>query len=197
MKFILGRKLQMTQIFDKEGNLIPVTLVQAGPCKIVQIKTKEKDGYEAIQVGFLPKKKNVKKTEKGKEFYFLREFRVQDPNQYKVGQEIDVSQFEEGEEIKVSAISKGKGFAGVVKRWGFAGRPKTHGTKHEERAPGAIGSATPHRVVKGRKMAGKTGQKRVTIKNLAVVKVDKENNILAIKGAIPGSRGTLVEIKKE
>jgi large subunit ribosomal protein L3 len=197
MKFILGRKLQMTQIFDKEGNLIPVTLVQAGPCKIVQIKTKEKDGYEAIQVGFLPKKKNVKKTEKGKEFYFLREFRVQDPNQYKVGQEIDVSQFEEGEKIKVSAISKGKGFAGVVKRWGFAGRPKTHGTKHEERAPGAIGSATPHRVVKGRKMAGKTGQKRVTIKNLVVVKVDKENNILAIKGAIPGSRGTLVEIKKE
>jgi large subunit ribosomal protein L3 len=197
MKFILGKKLQMTQIFDKEGNPIPVTLVEAGPCKVVQIKTKEKDGYSAIQVGFLPKRKKIKKTEKGKEFYFLREVKVDDPSQYKVGQEIDVSIFEEGEKVKVSGLSKGKGFAGVVKRWGFAGRPKSHGTKHEERAPGAIGSATPPRVIKGKKMAGRTGQERVTIKNLTIVKVDKENNILAIKGAIPGSRGSLVEIKKD
>jgi large subunit ribosomal protein L3 len=197
MKFILGKKLQMTQIFDKEGNPIPVTLVEAGPCKVVQIKTKEKDGYSAIQVGFLPKRKKIKKTEKGKEFYFLREVKVDDPSQYKVGQEIDVSIFEEGEKVKVSGLSKGKGFAGVVKRWGFAGRPKSHGTKHEERAPGAIGSATPPRVTKGKKMAGRTGQERVIIKNLTIVKVDKENNILAIKGAIPGSRGSLVEIKKD
>jgi len=197
MKFILGRKLQMTQIFDKDGKLVPVTLVEAGPCKIVQIKTKEKDGYSAVQIGFLSKKKNIKKTEKGKEFYFLKEFRVEDTSKYKVGQEINVSLFEEGEKLRVSSISKGKGFAGVVKRWGFAGRPKTHGTKHEERAPGAIGSATPPRVVKGRKMAGRTGQKRITVKNLTLVRVDKDKNILAIKGAIPGSRGTLVEIRKE
>jgi len=194
MKFILGRKIGMTQIFDKEGNQIPVTLVEAGPCKILQIKTKEKDGYLAIQVGYLQKKKNVKKTEKGKEFYFIREARVENIENYKVGQEIDVSIFKEGEKVKVSGISKGKGFAGVVKRWGFAGRPKTHGTKHELRAPGSIGSATPPRVVKGRKMAGRTGGERVTIKNLEIVKVDKENNLLAIKGALPGSRGSLVEI---
>jgi large subunit ribosomal protein L3 len=194
MKFILGRKIGMTQIFDKEGNQIPVTLVEAGPCKILQIKTKEKDGYTAIQVGFLPKKKNIKKTEKGKEFHYIKEARVENVENYKVGQEIDVSIFKEGEKVKVSGISKGKGFAGVVKRWGFAGRPKTHGTKHELRAPGSIGSATPPRVVKGRKMAGRAGGERVTIKNLEIVKVDKENNLLAIKGALPGAKGSLVEI---
>jgi large subunit ribosomal protein L3 len=194
MKFILGKKIGMTQIFDKEGNQIPVTLVEAGPCKVLQIKTKENDGYSAIQLGFLPKKKNIKKTEKGKEFRYIREARVENVENYKVGQEIDVSIFKEGERVKVSGVSKGKGFAGVVKRWGFAGRPKTHGTKHELRAPGSIGSATPPRVVKGRKMAGRTGGERVTIRNLEIVKVDKENNLLAIKGALPGAKGGLIEI---
>lgn len=201
MKFILGKKIGMTQIFDKEGNQIPVTLVEAGPCFVTQIKTKEKDGYEAVQIGFekIKKEKKIKKPLQHKPYRYLREFRGKnlDIGQYKEGQEINVSVFQEGEKVKVSGISKGKGFAGVVKRWGFAGRPKTHGTKHELRAPGSIGSKTPARVVKGRKMAGRAGGERVTIKNLEIVKVDKERNILAIKGAVPGSKGSLLEIVSE
>ncbi len=196
MKFILGLKLGMSQIFDEKGNVIPVTLVKAGPCQVTQIKTKEgPDGYDAIQIGFKElKPKKVKKTQKGKPFQYLREFRG-DPKKYKVGDKIDVSIFKEGELVKVSGISKGKGFAGVVKRWGFAGRPTSHGTKHEVRAPGAIGSATPPRVLKGKKMAGRKGGKRVTVKNLQIIKIDPENNLLAIKGAVPGRRGTLLEIE--
>jgi large subunit ribosomal protein L3 len=196
MKFILGQKLAMSQIFDEKGNLIPVTLFEAGPCQVTQIKTKEKDGYEAIQLGFIKKMKKIKKTEKGKEFKYLREFRNKELGieSYELGKKIDVSIFKEGDRVLVSGISKGKGFAGVVKRWGFAGKDATHGTKHERRMPGAIGSATPSRVVKGRKMPGRMGFGRVTIKNLKVVKVDPENNLLAVKGAIPGARGTLLEI---
>lgn len=201
MKFILGKKLGMTQIFDKEGNQIPVTLIEAGPCFVTQIKTKEKDGYQAVQIGFekIEKEKKIKKPLRHKPYKFLREFRGKtlDISKYKVGEKIDVSIFNEGEKVKISGISKGKGFAGVVKRWGFAGRPKTHGTKHELRAPGAIGSKTPSRVVKGKKMAGRTGGERVTIKNLEIVKIDKEKNILAIKGAVPGSKGSLLEISSE
>jgi large subunit ribosomal protein L3 len=186
----------MSQIFDEKGNLIPVTLFEAGPCQVTQIKTKEKDGYEAIQLGFIKKMKKIKKTEKGKEFKYLREFRNKELGieSYELGKKIDVSIFKEGDRVLVSGISKGKGFAGVVKRWGFAGKDATHGTKHERRMPGAIGSATPSRVVKGRKMPGRMGFGRVTIKNLKVVKVDPENNLLAVKGAIPGARGTLLEI---
>jgi len=195
MRFILGLKIGMSQIFDKKGNRIPVTLIEAGPCQVTQIKTKEKDGYRAIQVGFLPKKKRVKKTEKGKEFRFLREERIENEKQYKVGDKIDVSIFQEENKVKVSGISKGKGFAGVVKRWNFAGRPTTHGTKHEVRAPGAIGSATPRRVLKGRKMAGRMGCERITVKNLKIIKVDPENNLLVLKGAVPGRKGTLLEIR--
>lgn len=196
MKFILGIKLGMTQIFDKEGNVIPVTLIEAGPCQVTQIKTKEgPDGYDAIQIGFKElKPEKVKKSQKGKPFKYLREFRG-NPNEYRVGDKINVSCFKEGELVKVSGISKGKGFAGVVKRWGFSGRPTSHGTKHEVRAPGAIGSATPPRVLKGKKMAGRKGSQRVTIKNLEIVKVDPEKNLLAIKGAVPGKRGTLLEIQ--
>jgi large subunit ribosomal protein L3 len=201
MKFILGRKLKMTQIFDEEGNVIPVTLIEAGPCVVTQIKKKEKDGYEAIQVGFekIEKPNKIKKTQAKKPFKVLKEFRGKnlDITQFKEGQVIDVSIFKEGEKVTISGKSKGKGFAGVVKRWGFAGRPKTHGTKHEVRAPGSIGSATPPRVVKGRKMAGRLGGERVTVKNLTIVKVDPKNNLLAVKGAVPGTKGSLLEIKTE
>jgi large subunit ribosomal protein L3 len=198
MKFILGKKLKMAQIFDKEGNQIPVTLIEAGPCEVLQIKKKEKDGYEAVQIGFERlKEKKITKTKKKKPYKYLREFRVENSeiNNYKIGQKIDVSIFKEGELVSVSGISKGKGFAGGVKRWGFAGRPATHGTKHEERTIGSVGSSTPAHVVKGRKMPGRAGGKRVTIKNLEIVKIDKEKNLLAIKGAVPGTKGTLLEIK--
>jgi large subunit ribosomal protein L3 len=195
MKFILGKKIKMSQIFDKEGNVIPVTLVEAGPCFVCQLKTKEKDGYEAVQIGFEKlKEKKITKTKKKKPFRYLREFKNEIKN-YQLGQKIDVSIFKEGDKISVSGISKGKGFAGVVKRWGFAGRPKTHGTKHEEREMGSAGASTPHRVIKGKKMPGRGGGKRVTIKNLEVMKVDPDKNLLYIKGAVPGRKGTLLEIK--
>jgi len=200
MKFILGLKLGMSQIFDEKGNQIPVTLVEAGPCIVTQIKTKDKDSYEAIQIGFqkIEKAKKIKKTMKGKEFRYLREFRILKPKTLNLKHKdiIDVSIFKEGEKVSVSGISKGKGFAGVVKRWGFHGRPRTRGTKHEERQPGSVGAATPSRVVKGIKMAGRMGSDRTTIKNLKIIKVDKENNIIAVKGAVPGRRGTLLEISK-
>lgn len=196
MKFILGQKLKMSQVFDEKGNQIPVTLIEAGPCFVAQIKTKEKDGYQAIQIGFIPKKKHIKKTEKGKEFRYLKEFREVESGikDYELGKKIDISIFKEGDFVKISGISKGKGFAGVVKKWGFAGRPRTRGTKHEERTGGSIGAATPSRVVKGRKMAGRMGSQRVTVGNLKIVKVDQENNLLAVRGALPGKKGTLLEI---
>lgn len=196
MKFILGLKLKMAQIFDEKGQVVPVTLIEAGPCQVTQVKTKEKDNYEAVQVGFLAKKKQVKKTEKGKEFRYLREFNNGNLN-YKIGQKIDVSAFKAGDKVKISGISKGKGFAGVVKRWGFKGGPATHGTKHTHRTIGSIGSMFPQRVIKGKKMPGRMGYQRVTVKNLEIVKIDKENNVLLVKGAVPGRRGTLLEIQGE
>ena len=187
----------MTQIFDKEGNQIPVTLIKAGPCFVTQVKTKEKDGYFAIQVGF----ENLKKVKKAKQktpFRYLKEFRIEEKEvkNYQRGQKIDLSIFKEGEKISVSGISKGKGFQGGVKRWGFSGKkPKSHGTKHEARTLGSIGAMTPARVLKGKKMPGRMGGKRMTVKNLKIVKVLPEKNLIAIKGAIPGRKGTLVEIK--
>ena len=186
----------MSQIFDKEGKVIPVTLIEAGPCIVTQIKTEDReDGYDAVQIGFLPKKKRIKKTEKGKEFRHLREQRAENREQLKAGDKIDVSIFQEGDMVKISGISKGKGFQGVVKRWGFAGRGASHGVKHEARTPGSVGTSFPERVIKGRKMAGRMGYERVTVKNLKVVKVDAENNLLAVKGAVPGRKGTLLEIR--
>ena len=197
MKFILGQKIGMSQIFNEKGNVMPVTLIEAGPCIVTQVKTKEKDVYTAIQIGFKKlKEKKIKKPQKQKPFKYLREFRGNiDISKYKVGDNVDVSIFKEGNKVSVSGISKGKGFAGVVKRWGFHGRPRTRGTKHEERGPGSIGAATPSRVIKGIKMAGRMGGERVTVKNLKIVKIDKENNLLAVKGAVPGRRGTLMEIR--
>jgi len=195
MKFIIGKKLEMSQMFDKEGNIIPVTLIEAGPCFVLQIKTNEKDKYEAIQIGFEKlKSKKVKKPQKQKPYRYLREF-AGDISKYKTGDKIDASIFKEGDKVKIAGISKGKGFAGIIKRWGFKRKPATHGTKHEERAPGSVGPSFPERVIKGRKMPGRMGAERVTVKNLKVVKVDVKNNLLTVKGAIPGRRGTLLEIR--
>jgi len=186
----------MTQIFDEDGNMIPATLLLAGPCTVTQIKTKERDGYEAVQVGFEEKDlKKMKKPQREKPFKFLSEFRTK-IDDYKKGQEITVSDFEKGEKVKVAGVSKGKGFQGVVKRHGFAGQSRTHGTKHDERKGGSIGSAYPQRVFKGKKMPGRMGAERVTVKNLKIVDIDPEENILALKGSLPGDKGNLIEIIK-
>jgi len=195
MKFILGKKLEMSQIFDDKGNVIPVTLIEAGPCYITQIKTKERDKYEAIQIGFEKlKDKKVKKPQKDRPYRYLREFPIFN-SQFSIKDKIDVSVFKEGDKVKISGVSKGKGFAGAVKKWGFHGQTATHGTKHEERTIGSIGSMFPQRVIKGRKMPGRMGAERVTVKNLKIVKIDPEGNLLAVKGAVSGRRGTLLEIR--
>jgi len=192
----------MSQIFDEKGDRIPATLVEAGPCQILQVKTKEKDGYESFQMGFVKKTRKIKKTEKGKEFEIIREFIVNEDKSsspsspIKVGSIIDVSIFKEGDKVKISGVSKGKGFQGAVKRWGFSGRNATHGVKHEHRTLGSVGTSFPERVIKGRKMPGRTGGDRTTVKNLKIIKVDKENNLLAIRGALPGAKGTLLEIRR-
>jgi len=192
MPFILGKKIEMSQIF-KEDEVIPVTLIKAGPCFVTQIKDKEKDGYEAVQIGFEKKERKIKKSEKGKEFRFLREFGKD--GDYSVGQEIKVDVFKEGEKVKISAVSKGKGFQGAVKRWGFKGRNATHGVKHEERTLGSVGATGPARVFKGKKMPGRMGSDRITVRNIEIAKIDTDNNIIALKGAVPGHRNSLVEIK--
>ena len=188
----------MSQIYDDKGNVIPVTLIEAGPCTVTQIKTKKKDGYLAVQLGFgeIKKKEKIKKPMAKKPFRRLCEFKTgSDPQQVKAGDNIDVSVFQEGDKVKISGISKGKGFQGAVKRWGFSGRNATHGVKHEHRTIGSVGSTFPERVIKGKKMPGRMGAERVTVKNLKIVKIDPENNILAIKGAVPGPKGSLLEIR--
>lgn len=194
MKFIVGKKIEMSQIFDGD-DVVPITLIEAGPCVVTQIKTKDKDGYSAVVVGFEKKKDNkIKKSENGKGYKHLKEFRPEEEIELKIGDMIDVSTFEKGDVVKVSGISKGKGFQGAVKRWGFHGRPRTHGVKHEHRTLGSVGATGPARVFLGKKMPGHMGAERVSVKNLKIVKVDKENNLIAVKGAIPGRRGTLIEI---
>ena len=195
MKFILGKKIGMTQIFDKEENAMPVTIIEAGPCFVTQIKSKEKDGYEAVQIGFEKlKEKKVKKSQKGKEYKYLEEF-AGEIDEYKVGDKIDVSKFAEGDKIRISGTSKGRGFQGVVKRHGFKGGWGSHGAKHSARQPGSIGASFPERVIKGMRMAGHMGAERVTLKNLKVAAVDVENNLLVISGAVPGPANGLVEIQ--
>ena len=195
MKFILGKKIGMTQIFDKEENAMPVTIIEAGPCFVTQIKGKEKDGYEAVQIGFEKlKEKKVKKSQKGKEYKYLEEF-AGEIDEYKVGDKIDVSKFAEGDKIRISGTSKGRGFQGVVKRHGFKGGWGSHGAKHSARQPGSIGASFPERVIKGMRMAGHMGAERVTLKNLKVAAVDVENNLLVISGAVPGPANGLVEIQ--
>jgi len=192
MKFILGKKIGMTQVFNQENQVIPVTLIEAGPCFVVQIKTKEKDGYSAVQIGFDKlNDKKIKKSQKSKAFRYLKEF---SQNGLKINDEINISAFNPGEIVNITGISKGKGFQGVIKRYGFAGMPASHGTKHTERAPGSIGSAFPERVFKGKKMGGRMGSDKITIQGLEIARVDEKNNLLAVKGAVPGKKGTLLEI---
>ncbi len=197
MKFILGKKIEMSQRFEDEGTVIPVTLVSAESCFVAQLKTKEKDGYNSVQIGIekIIKKNKCGKSMGGKPYRTLKEFRG-DVSNYKVGDKIEVSIFKEGDVVNVSGISKGKGFQGAVKRWGFAGRGASHGVKHEARTLGSVGCRFPQRVIKGKKMPGQMGRDRTTVKNLKIVKIDKDNNIMAIKGAIPGRRGTLLEIRE-
>ncbi len=176
-KFILGKKIAMSQIFKDDGTVVPVTVVQAGPVTLTQIKNTHKDGYRAVQVEFGKSRK---------------EFKAE--GIFEKGASINVSTFEEGDKVKVSGLAKGRGFQGVVKRHGFKGAPKTHGTKHAHRQPGSIGATWPQRVIKGTRMGGRMGGKRVSLRNLEVVKVDPEKNQLFLKGAVPGARGTLLEI---
>ncbi|RMD86824.1 MAG: 50S ribosomal protein L3 [Calditrichaeota bacterium] len=206
MSGIIGRKLGMTRVFDGTGRDTPVTVIEAGPCYVTQIKTDETDGYTAVQLGFEEKKeKHTKKPEMGhfkragvKPLRILKEFRNFDNvEELKLGDEIKVDVFNEGELVKVTGWSKGKGFQGVVKRHGFGGGPKTHGQSDRWRAPGSIGQASfPSRVFKGLKMAGRTGNERVTIRNKRIVKVLPEKNIIMVEGGVPGPRKGLVIIQK-
>lgn len=184
-------------MFDAKGNITPVTLVEAGPCVILQKMSQEKEGYDSLQLGFvkLEKKSKIKKTMKGKEYRYVKETRTQKDEAMKVGDQVNLEIFKEGETVTVSGISKGKGFQGGVKRHGFAGRNETHGMKHERRTIGSVGQRFPQHVIKGRKMPGRMGYDRVTVKNLTIEKIDVQNNTLALRGAIPGHKGTLLEIR--
>ena len=201
---LLGKKLGMTQVYNDQGVVIPATLVQAGPCNILQIKGQEKDGYSAVQIGFEDrKKKRATKAETGhclkaktSAKKWVREIRDDADTEYQLGQSLTVDIFEGVEKVDVTGTSKGRGFAGVVKRWGFSGGPATHGcTTH--RSGGSIGAGTdPGRVFKGKKMAGRMGGVRTTVRNLDVVKIDKSRNLLVIRGAIPGPNGGYIIIRK-
>ena len=200
---IFGKKIGMTRYFIDEGKSVPVTLVKAGPCVVIQKKTIDKDGYEAIQVGFEEKKENrVNKPLKGHQkvagekcYYYLREIRVKDIKDYEVGQEINAADIVQiGDKVTVSGTSKGRGYAGVMKRHGFGGGRKTHGSR-SQRVPGSIGMcATPSRVLKGRKLPGQMGNDRKTVKNLKVLDVKPEMNLIAIKGPLPGCDNSIIEI---
>ena len=201
-KGILGRKVGMTQIFTETGLSVPVTVIEAGPCFVVQKKTPDRDGYGAIQIGLGEKREKLfNKPIKGhfakaavRPLRFLREFRLEDFDSYEVGQEIKADLFASGEKVDVTGTSKGRGFSGGIKRHGFHRGPMAHGSKYHRR-PGSLGAKGPARVFKGRRLPGHYGAARVTIQNLEVVKVNPENNLLAIKGAVPGPKGSLVMIK--
>lgn len=205
IKAIIARKLGMTQLFEEDGNVVPVTVLQAGPCTITQIKTLERDGYTALQLGFGSRKpKNVNRPEKGhmdkaKKGYFrvLREVHVDQVDDFQLGQEIASEEiFEVGERIDVTGISKGKGFGGTIKRWGFHRGPVTHGCKNIREA-GSTGCATyPGRVIKGKRMAGQTGNKRVTTMGLKIMDVRPEESLLLVQGAVPGAKDGIVLIRK-
>jgi len=205
MRGLIGKKVGMTQVYDEQGIMTPVTVVSAGPCVVTQVKTKANDGYEAIQVGYGDRKK--KHLTKPLEGHFARakvepkrilaEFDVFPDFEYKLGQEFTVSLFKPGEYVDVSGISKGRGFAGVIKRHNFSTQPKTHGTKNTYRHPGSIGQASdPSRVFKGMKMAGHYGNAKITLPNVEIMKVDKENNQLLLKGPVPGARNGIIYIVK-
>jgi large subunit ribosomal protein L3 len=204
MKGIIGRKIGMTQVFTESGTVIPVTVVEAGPIFVTQIKTTATDGYNAIQVAFENKKANhINKPEKGhfdkagiEVKKYVQEFKVEDPSAYSIGQEIKVDAFEAGQAVDVTGTSKGKGHAGVIKRWNHSRGPMTHGSKHRRR-PGSIGNASyPGRVIKGMKMSGQMGNVTSTVQNLEIVSVDVDRNLLLIKGAIPGPKKGVVTVSE-
>jgi large subunit ribosomal protein L3 len=196
-----GKKLGMTQIFDESGGAVPVTVLEIGPCVITQVKTKDRDGYEALQVGVGQKKRLTKperghRRKSGASSRTLREVRAEGVDDYQPGHVLKVDIFEAGQKVDVTGNSKGKGFAGTVKRHGFAGGPKTHGQSDRLRAPGAIGgAASPGRVFKGMRMAGRMGNERKTVQNLEVVRVDPERNLLLVRGSVPGANGGLVLVR--
>ena len=207
MSTLIGKKLGMSRLFDEQGRNIPVTVIQVGPCFVTQIKTKEVDGYESVQLGFLPKREKLVtkpllghfKKSGTAPLRILKEFKnIEINDSLKLGSEMKVELFSGGDLVTVTGTSKGRGFTGVVKRHGFHGGPKTHGQSDRLRAPGSIGqSSYPSRVFKGIRMAGRMGGARVTVKNLKVMKVDLENNLLIVKGAVPGSIQGIVFIKKQ
>lgn len=202
-KAILGKKIGMTQVFTEDGQLIPVSVIQAGPCQVVQKKTEEVDGYTAVQVGYEDKKeRRANKPEKG-HFQkanvpvkkYLKEFKLDNAAEFNVGDELTVEQFADGDVLDVTGTSKGHGFAGTIKRWGTHRGPMTHGS-HYHRGPGSLGACSdPSRVFKGKKMPGHYGVVKVTIQNLDLVKIDKERNLLLVKGSIPGPKGGLVVVR--
>jgi large subunit ribosomal protein L3 len=217
MKSLLGYKVGMTQIIDETGAVAPVTVIQAGPCYVTQIKKIERDGYNAVQLGFgevkeqrltggqkghlgllnadekHPNRRNISKVPA---LRHLREFRTARISEYKLGQMLTVNQFEEGDRVDVAGKSKGRGFAGVIKRHGFSGGPRTHGQSDRARAPGSIGATSGmSRVIKGLKMAGRMGNARTTSQNIEVVRIDTERNLIAVKGSVPGAKGGLVTIR--
>ncbi|MFN8522770.1 MAG: 50S ribosomal protein L3 [Chloroflexota bacterium] len=201
---IIGRKLGMTRLFDESGVATATTIVEAGPCFVTQVRTMAQDGYEAVQLGFgQVAERKLSKPERGhlpegKALRTLREVPADDIDAISVGDPIDVGMFAAGERVDVTGVSKGKGFAGVMKRHDFRGGPKTHGQSDRWRAPGSVGAGTtPGRVFKGTRMAGHMGSERVTVKNLQVVRVDPERNLVALRGAVPGPNGSLIVIRKQ
>ena len=202
MKGILGKKLGMTQVFTAEGNVVPVTVIEAGPCVVLQKKDVENDGYEAIQIGYADKKEtratkpeigHAKKANTAPKRY-VKELRGVDLSQYEVGQELKADLFAEGEFVDVTGISKGKGFAGVIKRWGQSTGPMAHGSRYH-RGPGSMGSIQANRVPKGKRLPGHMGAETITVQNLEVVKVDAERNVILVKGSIPGAKNSFINIK--
>ena len=202
MKAILGKKIGMTQMFTAEGKAIPVTVIQAGPCPVIQTKTTDTDGYEAIQIGFDEiKEVRANKPQKGhfakagaKVTRYLREFRVDNASEYQLGQEIKVDVFAAGDAVDVTGISKGKGFQGPIKRHGQSRGPETHGSKYHRRT-GSVGALGPNRVFIGHHLPGRMGGEKITVQNLEVVKIDLENNLILVKGSVPGAKKSMVTIK--
>jgi len=197
---ILGRKLGMLQAFDRDGTVVPVTVIEAGPCTVLQVKTLDSDGYQAVQLGFGVRKRVIRPLKghfKGLgAFRYLREFTVDNISQWQVGQKVGAEIFEPGDLVHVSGVSKGRGFAGVVKRHGFHGGPKTHGQSDRHRAPGSIGaSASPGRVLKGMRMAGHMGDHQVTVRNLEVVESNAARGVIMVKGSVPGAKDALLRIR--